>query len=139
MPEKSFSLHMKANKDGTVFEADITCRNYNDMAIDFTYPEELTGFSVNTGEDGLSVNISGIKDILQKDELSNASLLNILTDAINISVYSNHGTFQETENGIEATFQIDNIPVTVLFSEDGYITKIDAPLTGFSAEFQKSG
>lgn len=130
---------MKAKKDTTSFEADVICRNYNDISIKFTSPEDVAGFAVNTGEDGYLINISGATDTLGKDELSDASLLNILTDAINVSVFSNHGSFTEIENGIETALLIDSIPVTVLFSEDGYITKIDAELIGFSAEFEKSG
>lgn len=130
---------MKANKDGTVFEADIICRSYDDMTINFTYPEELTEFSLKTGENGYYISIAGVSDTLEKDEISNASLLNILTDAINTSVYANHGAFEKTDNGIKAALQINGISVTVFFSEDGYLTKLDAQQTGFSAEFEKSG
>lgn len=138
-PQKTFSLHMKAKKDKRVFEADVICRNYNDITIEFTYPESIAGFCVSTSEDGYSLNITGVTDTLSREELNEAALLNILTDAINVSVFANHGSFSETENGFTAEILIDSIPVTVSFTKDGYIEKINAANTGFSAEFEKSG
>ena len=135
-PEKSFSLHMKAEKDGKNFEADITCLNSEDIKIAFTFPGELSGFSVTTEKDGYAVNIFGLTDELTSAEINNASLLNILTKALKTSVFTNHGLFTADENGYNANLTIDSIPVSVSFSPDGFLQKITCETLNFSAQFE---
>lgn len=129
---------MTAEKNEEHFEAMVICRGYNDMSFDFTYPEELKEFSVSVSGDGYSLDIAGFKDLLNKEELSNASLLNILTTAINVAVYSNNEVIRQTDR-YEAQLLIDSTPVTVFFTTDGYISEISVPSAAFYAQFQKSG
>ena len=136
LPEKSFSLHMKAEKDGKNFEADITCLNSEDITIAFTFPKELSGFSVKSEGNGYKVNVFGLTDEVAENEINNASLLNVLTGTIKTAVYTNHGLFTEDESGYSANITVDGIPVLVSFSEDGFLQKLSAEALNFSAQFE---
>ncbi len=138
-PQGSFSVHMKAKKGEALFEADIDCFSYNDITLTFTYPEELSGFAVSSSENAYIINIFGVNDIMSEEEISKTSLLNILFNTIRISVFSNHGQFKKADSGFSAALTVDDIPISVTFSEDGYLTSISAEAINFSAEFQKSG
>lgn len=135
-PEKSFTVHMKAEKDGKNFEADVTCLNSEDITIAFTFPKELSGFSVKTEGDGYKVNVFGLTDEVAENEINNASLLNVLIKTIKTAVYTNHGLFTEGENGYSANLTVDGIPVLVSFSEDGYLQMLSAEALNFSAQFE---
>ena len=127
---------MKAEKDGKSFEADISCPGSEEITISFTYPKELSGFSVSTKESGYNVNVFGVTDEISDEEINNASLLNVLIKALKISVYTNHGLFTETEEGYSANLTVDGIPVRVSFSEDGFLRKLTAETLNFSAQFE---
>lgn len=136
-PERAFSVHMKATKNDKLFEADIICRTYEEIEIAFTYPKELSGFNVKTTEDGYTVNVFGVPDELTKEELKDSSLLNVLVEAIRISVFTNHGMFREEEDCYKASLAVDGTPVSVTFSKDGYLRSITADSLGFSAELSQ--
>ncbi len=136
LPEKSFSLHMKAEKDGKNFEADIICTGNEEITISFTYPKELSGFSVSTVADGYNVNVFGVTDELSDGEINNASLLNVLTKALRTSVFTNHGLFTEEQDCYRANLTIDGIPVLVSFTKDGFLQKLTAETLNFSAQFE---
>ncbi len=138
-PEKSFTIHMKAQKDSKNFEADIICINSEDITIAFTFPKELSGFSVKTEGDGYKVNVFGLTDEMAGKEINNASLLNILTKTLKTAVFTNHGLFNELDGIYTANLTIDGIPVSVFFSEDGFLQKITAETLDFSAQFEISG
>lgn len=127
---------MKAEKDEKLFEADITCLNSEDIKISFTYPKELSGFSVCTEGDGYKVNVFGITDEVAGKEINNASLLGVLTKTLKTSVFTNHGLFTEAENGYSANLTIDGIPVSVSFSEEGFLQKLTSETLNFSAQFE---
>ncbi|MBR3767153.1 MAG: hypothetical protein IKL10_02815 [Clostridia bacterium] len=130
---------MTAEKDGKSFEADIICNSYEDIEIKFTTPKELSGFSIVTSEDGYKVNVFGVPDDISEDEVNDASLLNILIEALKISVFTNHGLFTEKEESFDANLTVDGIPVFVSFTEDGHIRRMEASMIGFSADFEISG
>ncbi len=130
---------MEATKGEKKFEADIICKSYADIKIAFTYPEELSGFSITADENGYNVNAFGVPDILENDEINDDSLLNVLISGIRAVLFSNHDSFSEQETGYTATLSVDGIPVSFNFSEDGYITLIDAPTINFSAMFKNQG
>ena len=138
-PEQTFTVGMSAQKDGKNFEADIICDGYNDIKIMFTSPEELSGFTVTAGENGFNVNAFGIIDEISSAELNKASLLYILTETLRTAVFTNHGKFKESADGYSAELMISNTPVSVTFSEDGYITQMTAPTMDFSAVFKYAG
>lgn len=138
-PVRSFSVHMKAEKNEKVFEADVICNNYESIEIAFTYPEELNGFSLVSTSEGYSVNVFGIPDEISDYEINTDSLLNILIETIKLSVFTNHGLFVENGENIEASLTVDNIPVSVTFSQDGYLSGLNAESIGFYAQFQKIG
>lgn len=138
-PEKSFTVHMAAEKDEKKFEADITCTGSEDIKISFTYPEELSGFSVSTEEDGYKVNVFGLTEEVTDRELNNASLLNVLIKTLRTSVFSNHGLFTEEEDAFTANLTIDGIPVFVCFGKDGFLRSISAETLNFSAQFEIDG
>ena len=138
-PVKEFALSMEATKGDKKFEADIICRSYADIKIAFTYPEELSGFTITADENGYNVNAFGVPDILDGDEVNDDSLLNVLVSGIRAVLFSNHGSFAKTENGYTAELSVDSVPVSFNFSEDGYITKINAPAINFSAVFKNQG
>ena len=137
-PEKSFTLHMKAEKDGKSFEADVSCLNSEQITLAFTHPKELSGFSVTTENDGYKVNVFGLTDEVSDSELNNASLLNILIKAVRTSVFTNHGLFTKTDGGYTANLTVDEIPVFVSFKEDGFLQKIACETLNFSAQFEIS-
>ena len=138
-PQKSFSVHMSGDKGGKLFETDIVCSSPNKIKISFTYPEELSGFTVESAEGGYDINIFGIIDSITKEELQNDSLLNILFSTLKKTVYGNEVNFSADENGFSATAVIDSIPVSVSFSEDGIIQSMSVPSIDFSAEFHLNG
>lgn len=138
-PRQFFTVHMTADKNGKTFEADIICSSYEDIKIAFTYPKELSGFSVETSGDSYSINAFGVPDELKSDEIKDSSLLNVLVKSIKLAVFTNHGTFTEGENGIEAAVTADSVNVKLIFDEEGYITALEAPDIGFSAVFQNQG
>ena len=127
---------MKAEKSGKSFEADISCPGGEEITIFFTYPKELSGFSVTTAPDGYNVNVFGVTDEVSEGEINNASLLNVLVKALKTSVYTNHGLFTENEEGYSANLTVDGIPVCVSFSEDGFLQKLTAETLNFSAQFE---
>lgn len=137
-PEKSFTLHMKAEKDGKSFEADLICAGSEDITLAFTYPEELSGFSVKALGDSYRVNVFGLTDEISDPELNNASLLNILIKAVRASVFTNHGLFTKAEEGFTANLTIDSIPVFVSFGNDGFLQKMTCETLNFSAQFEIS-
>ncbi|MBQ6899103.1 MAG: hypothetical protein IJN70_08995 [Clostridia bacterium] len=139
MPRDFFSLSMKGEKDGKTFEADVICSSYEDIEIAFTYPGELSGFSVKTEGDGYSINAFGVPDERKSDEIKDTSLLNVIVRSIRLAVFTNHKSFTKTENGFEADVIAETVKVKLGFSEDGYITYLSAPEAGFSAEFQNQG
>ena len=128
---------MKAEKSDKCFEADITCLNSEDIKLAFTFPKELSGFSVQTGGDGYKVNVFGLQDEVTGEEINNASLLNVLIKTIQLSVFTNHGLFTETENGCTANITVDGIPVTVSFTKDGFLQEMICETLNFSAQFEK--
>ncbi len=130
---------MRAIKNSQEFEADIKCLGENDITLAFTVPKELSGFQVKTDESGYTVNIFGIVDEVTKQELNNNSLLNVLIEALRLSVFTNHGLFTEKEDCYEANLTIDGLPVYVTFGKDGYIRSLSAQTLNFSAEFEISG
>lgn len=136
IPEKSFNLHMKAVKDDKNFEADISCLNSESITIGFTFPKELSGFTVTTEGDGYKVNVFGLTDEVAGKEINNASLLNVLTKTLKTSVFTNHGLFTRQENSYTANLTIDGIPVFVSFSEDGFLQKMTCEPLNFSAQFE---
>lgn len=136
LPERVFTVHMTAEKDTKKFEADIKCSTYEEMEIVFTSPEELSGFSVTTTADGYTVNAFGITDNLADEEIEDGSIINILTKTLKTAVFTNHGRFTQTENGYSANFVTDNVPVNVVFSNNGIIRSFKAESIGFSAQFQ---
>ncbi len=137
-PVKSFCVHMKAQKNNKEFEAEIKCNNYESIEISFTAPEELKGFSIETTQDGYSVDVFGIPDEMSQYEINTDSLINILVKSIKLAVFTNHGAFTEKENSVEARLSVDNIPVIVAFSDDGYLLSTEAQNIDFSAVFEKS-
>lgn len=139
IPEKSFTVHMKAIKNSQEFEADISCLNENAITISFTVPKELSGFKVTTAENGYTVNIFGIIDEVTGQEINSNSLLNVLVEAIRVSVFTNHGLFTEKDDYYEANLSIDSVPVYVTFGKDGYIRSVSAQTLNFSAQFEISG
>ena len=136
MPEKSFTVKMKAIKSNQEFEADIICNNSEDITISFTYPKELSGFSVKTSENGYTVNAFGVPDEISQTELNDSSLLNVLIKSLQLSVFSNHGLFTKTDDGYEANITVDSIPVFVSFGKNGYIRTLKADTLSFSAQFE---
>ncbi len=130
---------MSAQKGDKSFGADIVCNGYNDIKIMFTYPEELSGFTITAREDGFSVNAFGIIDEIAEEELNKASLLHVLVDTIRTTVFTNHGKFESSSECQKADLIIGNTPVSVTFSEDGYLTGMDAPTMDFSAVFKYPG
>ncbi len=130
---------MKAAKDAKNFEADIICLNSEDITISFTYPKEISGFSVKTDGDGYKVNVFGMTDEVAGKEINNASLLNVLTKTLRTAVFTNHGLFSKEEEIYTANLTIDGIPVSVCFSEDGFLQKISSETLNFSAQFEISG
>lgn len=130
---------MSAEKDGKTFGADIICNGYNDIKLSFTYPEELSGFTITAGEDGFQVNAFGIIDEISEEELNKASLLHVLTDTVRTTVFTNHGKFKSSNHGRTADLIIGNTPVSVTFSDEGYLTAMEAPTLDFSAVFEYSG
>lgn len=136
IPEKSFTVHMIATKGDKNFEADIICLNNEDITISFTYPEELSGFSVKTSEDGYTVNIFGVPDEVTESELNDNSLLNVLIETVRLSVFSNHGFFTKQEDFYEANLSVDSVPVYVKFGKDGYISEMKADTLDFYGQFQ---
>ena len=139
VPRQFFSIHMTADKEGTVFEADVICSSYEDIKIAFTSPQELSGFSVETNGDSYSINAFGVPDELKSNEIKDTSLLNVLIRSIKLAIFTNHGTFTETENGVTATVTAESVNVDIVFDKEGYITSLKAPDIGFSAEFQNQG
>lgn len=138
-PEKSFSVHMQAQKDKKQFEADIKCLSAEEIILSFTFPKELSGFTVTTVKDGYLVNVFGVTDEVSAEDIKESALINILTQAIKISVYKNHGLFVTDEKNTRAEITVDGIPVSVTFTNDGIISEIRAETIGFFALFQKSG
>lgn len=134
-PERAFCVHMSATINEKAFEADIVCETYDSIKITFTYPEQLTDFSVTLNSDTYTVDALGIPDTLSKDEIRSASPLNVLISALKTAVFTNHSGYDKTEDGYEANIEADGIPVCVLFSSDGYITALRADSIGFSALF----
>lgn len=135
-PEKSFTLHMKAEKDGKQFEADLACTGSEDITLSFTYPEELSGFSVKAEGEAYKINVFGLAEEITEGELNNASLLSVLIKTVRTSVFANHGLFTEEEAGYTANLTIDSVPVAVSFSEDGFLQKITCETINFSAQFE---
>ena len=127
---------MTATKSAQSFEADIICLNSEDITISFTYPQELSGFSVKTTENGYTVNVFGIPDEISDSQLNDNSLLNVLISTLRLSVFSNHGLFTKTEDYYEANLTVDSIPVFVKFDKDGYISQIKAETLDFYGEFK---
>lgn len=138
-PRQFFNIHMTADKEGTVFEADIICSSYENIKIAFTYPEELSGFSVETKGDSYSINAFGVPDEMKSNDIRDTSLLNVLVRSIKLAVFTNHGTFTQTENGMEAFVTAESVNVKFVFDKEGYISSLSAPDIGFSAEFQNQG
>lgn len=130
---------MQAQKNQKAFEADINCLSANEITLSFTSPKELSGFTVTTSENGFSVNVFGLPDEISSEELNKSALINILTKAIKISVFMNHGLFKEADGKFSADITIDNIPVSVIFTNDGFLSEIKCESIGFFALFQKSG
>ncbi len=129
---------MTALKNNKIFEAQVKCNNYESIEISFTAPEELQGFSVEATEDGYSVNVFGIPDEISRYEINTNSLINVLVKSVKLAVFTNHGAFTQKNGYIEAQLSVDDIPVTVTFTEDGYLQSIKAQAIDFSAEFEKS-
>lgn len=138
-PVKEFTLSMEATKGDKKFAADIICRSYADIKIAFTYPEELSGFTITADENGYNVNAFGVPDILEKDEINDDSLLNVLISGIRAVLFSNHDSFSEEENGYTAALSVDGVPVSFNFSKAGFITAMAAPTINFSAVFKNQG
>ena len=130
---------MTAIKDDKSFTADIIVRDYNDIKITFLSPASVEGFSISTCESGYEVNISDVKETLDKDTLKESSLLNILFNTIKTAVFSNHESITAEDDGYSAVLSIDMIPVSVFFSDEGYLTKIICEALNFSAELKFSG
>lgn len=137
-PVKTFCVYMKAKKSNKEFEALIKCNNYESIEISFTAPDELKGFSIETAENGYSVDVFGIPDEMSQYEINTDSLINILVKSIKLAVFTNHGAFTKTEKGVEAMLSVDDIPVSAAFSSDGYLLSIKAEDIDFFAEFEKS-
>lgn len=137
-PQLSFSLHMTATKNEREFGADIKCVDYDNISLFFTAPEELNGFSVTSSEKGYSVNVFGIPDEISDYEINPESLLNILFDTVRTAVFTQHGSFIINEASVTAELSVDGIPVSVSFSNDGYIREISAEAIDFYAQFEKS-
>ncbi len=137
-PVRSFSLHMTAQKNGKEFGADVIMSDYENIEIAFTHPEELKGFSVVTTADGFSVNVFGIPDEISDYEINSESLLNILIKAVRLSVFASPDTFTDNGDTVTAAVTADSIPVSVTFSEDGYLKEINAQSANFYAQFEKS-
>ena len=127
---------MTATKGNQTFEADITCLNSEDITLSFTYPEELSGFTVKTNEEGYTVNIFGIPDEISDSQLNDNSLLNVLIGTLRLSVFTNHGLFTKKDDFYEANLSIDQIPVYVSFDKNGYIRQIKADTLDFYGEFK---
>lgn len=138
-PQRSFCVHMTAQKNEKQFEADIICRTYEDIEIAFTYPKELSGFSVKTTSEGYSINVFGVPDEISEAEIKDNSLLNILIGTIKTAVFTNHGSFTESNGFFNAQLTVDSTPVDVTFSDNGFLYKMSAPAIGFSADFEYSG
>lgn len=130
---------MTATKDKKAFEADIICLNSEDITLDFTSPQELSGFSLKTSGNGYKVNVFGIEDEITAKEINSASLINVLIKAIKLSAFTNHGLFIKEEGFYSAYLTVDGIPVTVFFSEEGFLQKITSDSLNFSAQFEISG
>lgn len=130
---------MKAEKDEKQFEADVTCLNSEEIKISFTYPKELSGFSVCTEGDGYKVNVFGLTDEVSDGEINNASLLNVLIKTLKTSVFTNHGLFTEEEDSFTANLSIDGIPVFVSFGKDGFLQNLSSETLNFSAQFEIDG
>lgn len=138
-PQQTFVLEMTAQKGDKTFGADITCNGYNDIKISFTYPEELSGFTITADEDSFSVNAFGIIDEITEAELNKSSLLHVLTETVRTTVFTASEKFEADGDSLKADLTIGNTPVSVTFSREGYLTGMEAPTMDFSAVFKFSG
>lgn len=139
IPQKSFTIHMTAEKNNNTFEADIICLNSEDITIAFTSPKELSGFSLKAGNGAYKAEIFGMEDELSAKEINNTSVINVLIKTIRTAAFTNHGQFIKKDGFYTAGLTIDGIPVTADFSGKGFLQKITAETLNFSAQFEISG
>ena len=126
---------MRAEFAGKTFSADIDCLSYNELTVRFTEPEELRGFTLTTAPDGYNVTLNDMSDTLRKETLPDDCPVRLLTDTMTTAVFTNHGAFEKTDTGYKAELNINGVPVAVSFGTEGFITRMECPSAGFSADF----
>lgn len=137
-PQKSFSVHMSADKNGVTFKADVTCASYEDIRLSFTSPEALNGFTVKASQGAYSIDAYGIDDCIGYNEINEQSFLNVLVNGLKTAVYTNEGPFKKNraEGTYTSSFIVQDVPVSVVFDREGYPVRLTAPDIGLSVLFE---
>ena len=121
------------------YQAALTCRSYEEIALSFTAPEQLAGVSARTEGNGYGIDVLGVTDTLRAEELYADSPFRLLFDTVRTAVYTNHGAFvRDKANGVyTADLTVNGVPVSVVFDADGRLLTLTAP--GLTASFARSG
>ena len=136
-PVQAFALQMTATVNGKEFRATLTCRSYEEIALSFTAPEQLAGFSARTEGDGYVIDALGVPDAFRADTLPAGSPFRLLFDTVKTAVFTNHGAFvrDKAHEAFTAALTVNGVPVAVTFDADGFLTGVTAD--AFCAVFSR--
>lgn len=135
-PTKSFTATAQAKKGDFSFSCKITCASYEDVRLEFVSPPSLEGLSLVLSAEGIKVNAYGIVDSYPADYIGSSSPVSIILNAVRDGVFVAKEFEEAGDGNYYSDIAIGEIPVRVLYSEDGKIRRIDAFSENFCAELE---
>lgn len=137
VPVQNFKAHLKAAAGGRAFEAELICASYEDISLNFTSPENISGISIKTAQDAYAVDICGVSGSLPYTDLGDTALINVIIGSVKAFVFTNHGAFKRDmkSRNYSASLTVNGVPAEAEFSDAGRLLSLSSGDIGLRAEF----
>ncbi len=135
-PLREFTRDFTLTKGEFTCGGTVTCRAYDDIRVEFAYPEGLSYFNVSVTPEAMRAQIGDVSDALLLEELPANAALRLFIEALRTFVYTNVG-FAQADGARTCEAVLAGLTVRGAFSPDGVILRIDCDGNGLQAEFSE--
>ena len=134
-PDRDFSRTFTLTKGDFSCGGTVTCRAYNDIRVEFSYPEGLSYFNVRVTEENLRAQVGDVSDALLLEELPEDSALKLFVNALRTFVFTT-ADFTKKDGVETCGTTLAGLTLTGTFSPEGALLRIDCAENGLSVELQ---
>ena len=134
LPDRDFTRSFTLTKGDFTCGGTVVCRAYNDIRVEFSYPEGLSYFNVRVTAEDLQAQVGDVSDALLLEELPEDSALKLFVNALRTFVFTSVD-YTEKDGEVTCTATLAQLTLQGTFSPEGELRRIACEENGLTVEF----